>query len=84
VPSRAQESPVRAGRRAAIWTAAAAVLLLSIAAGTSLVTGCRAPRALRDALTSATPHEQYIRGLERAGLADTALARDWRDTSIVC
>jgi peptidoglycan LD-endopeptidase LytH len=82
VPSRAQESPVRARRRAAIWTAAAAVLLLSIAAGTSLVTGCRAPRALRDALTPATPHEQYIRGLERAGLADTALARDWRDTSI--
>jgi murein DD-endopeptidase MepM/ murein hydrolase activator NlpD len=25
----------------------------------------------------ATPHEQYAKGLEQAGLADTALARDW-------
>ncbi|HVL67751.1 MAG TPA: M23 family metallopeptidase [Vicinamibacterales bacterium] len=28
-------------------------------------------------LTRGTPHEQYARSLEQAGLADTALARDW-------
>ena len=48
----------------------------------SLITGWRAPRAVRDALTPATPHERYLRGLEKAGLADTALAREWRDSSV--
>jgi murein DD-endopeptidase MepM/ murein hydrolase activator NlpD len=57
-------------------------LVLSIVAAIFLVTGWRAPRAVRDALTPATPHERYLSGLENAGLSDTALAREWRDSSL--
>jgi peptidoglycan LD-endopeptidase LytH len=57
-------------------------LLLGIAGAMFLVSGWRAPRALLEALNPATPHERYLRGLENAGLADTALAREWRDSSL--
>jgi peptidoglycan LD-endopeptidase LytH len=50
-----------------------AVLLMSAAA---IAVGCRGAGA-PDFLSRATPHEAYARSLETAGLADTALARDW-------
>jgi peptidoglycan LD-endopeptidase LytH len=57
------------------------VALVLVAAGVAaaLVAGCRPPRLVRDAIVPASPHEQYLRGLETAGLADTALARAWRE-----
>lgn len=38
--------------------------------------GCGAGQG-PDLFRRGTPHEQYVRGLEEAGLAETALARDW-------
>jgi murein DD-endopeptidase MepM/ murein hydrolase activator NlpD len=63
------------------WRVAAVVCLLGLAAAVPLLTGYRPPRVVRDALAPATPHEQYLRGLQDAGLADTALATDWRNVA---
>jgi murein DD-endopeptidase MepM/ murein hydrolase activator NlpD len=52
-----------------VWRTIPLVLLL-------LVAGCGSA-SVRNPFDRATPHEQYARGLQAAGLADTALARDW-------
>lgn len=41
-----------------------------------LAAGC-APGTVTNPFDRGTPHERYARALEAAGLADTALARDW-------
>ena len=41
-----------------------------------LLAGC-APGTATNPFARATPHERYLQSLEEAGLADTALARDW-------
>jgi murein DD-endopeptidase MepM/ murein hydrolase activator NlpD len=48
-------------------------ILVVVAAAASGCAGGRGP----DLFARATPHEQYARALEQAGLSDTALARDW-------
>lgn len=41
-----------------------------------LAAGC-APGSVGNPFDRSTPHERYARALQEAGLADTALARDW-------
>ena len=49
---------------------------------TACAAACDAPSALRDlAAAPATAHEQYARGLRDAGLAESALGREWLDAS---
>ena len=55
--------------RLVVWRRFALVLLV-------LAAGC-APGSMSNPFDRATPHERYARALQEAGLADTALARDW-------
>ncbi|HSG06885.1 MAG TPA: M23 family metallopeptidase [Longimicrobiales bacterium] len=41
------------------------------------VLGCEQVEQVRDARRNLTPHEAYLASLSRAGLAETALVRDW-------
>lgn len=50
------------------------VVLVAIGAGVYLYR----PALLPGLLPGTTPHERYLQRLERAGLADTAIARDWK------
>lgn len=42
-----------------------------------LASSCGIPSALRERLTSSTPHERYRHALEESGLANTALGARW-------
>lgn len=64
-------------RRAAKWIVTAAVL----AAAGYAAWRWRADVPWPGALRPASPHDAYARGLERAGLAGTALARQWLDAA---
>jgi murein DD-endopeptidase MepM/ murein hydrolase activator NlpD len=52
-----------------VWKSVAIVALL-------VLSGC-APGTVGNPFDRGTPHERYARALGEAGLADTALARDW-------
>jgi len=52
------------------------VPLLLLAACTA-VSGCERVEQVRDHYRDLTPHEAYLASLARAGLAETALVRDW-------
>ncbi len=43
--------------------------------------GCGTVEVLLEPLRGETPHERYFEALERAGLADAALAREWVEAS---
>jgi peptidoglycan LD-endopeptidase LytH len=53
------------------------VPLVAVALVAALATGCRDGVPLFESPVSASAHERYAKGLERAGLENTALARDW-------
>lgn len=55
-----------------------ALLLGSALAGTVLVASCQAVEEfIMEPFRGETPHERYVERLERSGLGDAALARDW-------
>jgi len=62
------------GRRSG-WIAASAL------AGVALAGGCRQIEEVRDNFRDMTAHEAYEQSLSDAGLAETALARDWVDAA---
>src|SRR5687767_4887162 len=57
--------------------AAVRVVAIATVAAAALVTGCRDGITLFEAPPPNSAHERYAQGLERAGLAETALGRDW-------
>ena len=63
----------RSGRSA--WIVASALV------GVALVGGCRQIEEVRDNFRDMTAHEAYERSLSDAGLAGTALGRDWVDAA---
>lgn len=68
------QSPVRAPARTRAVLAALALAALAAA--------CEGSNALRlRATPPATAHERYARGLQDAGLAESALGREWLDAS---
>ena len=48
---------------------------LTVLSCAMIASGCGAP--VGNPFVRSTPHEQYAQALDRAGLADTALGRDW-------
>ncbi len=51
-------------------------LILTLAAG-AVLSGCAAGSPLREAVRPSSPYERYAESLRDAGLAETALGRDW-------
>ena len=62
----------RAGRRARCG------LLLALLAGLG---GCSKPQTLAALFQKTTPHDDYARALDRAGLRDAALGRQWQQAA---
>ena len=51
--------------------------LLALATGLLLLVGCEEIEQIQDGFRDMTPHEAYQESLTAAGLAETALGRDW-------
>lgn len=51
--------------------------LVFVAAAMVALAGCEQVEVMRDARRDLTPHEAYLAALSQAGLAETALVRDW-------
>ncbi|MDP2956807.1 MAG: M23 family metallopeptidase [Longimicrobiales bacterium] len=56
--------------------------LPALVAACVLASACEEVEQARDRLRDLTPHEAYLASLSQAGLAETALVRDWIDVSL--
>ena len=54
-----------------------ALVPLTLGAGLAVLVGCEAIEQVQDSFRDLTPHEAYQESLAAAGLAETALGRDW-------
>lgn len=69
LPARGRSAP----RSALAWCRRPCVALL----GALVLAGCEEVEQVRDRYRDRTPHEAYLQALAQAGLAETALVRDW-------